>query len=154
MRWREANVRDIKEVRRELNRLMIITNNLERILDNIEAESKPQREERRRPPHYVHQHPVVRDINRVEILIGDTVTFVSRGLYNTTAWIVYRFSVSGSRVTARDLCKRPISRAPHNLRVVLNQAQWVTKTKKHHLEHLDGILGDQSCGILGGLHVS
>ena len=123
MRRREANVRDIEEVRRELNRLRIITNNLERILDNVEAEPQPQREETRRPPQYVHQHPVVRDIDGVEILIGDTVTFLSRGLYNTTTGIVYRFSASGSRVTARDSRGRPISRAPHNLRVVLNQAQ-------------------------------
>ena len=123
MRRREANVRDIEEVRRELNRLRIITNNLERILDNVEAEPQPQREETRRTPQYVHQHPLVRDIDGVEILIGDTVTFLSRGLYNTTTGIVYRFSASGSRVTARDSRGRPISRAPHNLRVVLNQAQ-------------------------------
>ena len=123
MRQREANIRDIEEVRRELNRLKIITNNLERILDNVDAEPEPQREETRRPPYYMHQHPVVRDIDRVEILIGDTVTFVFRGLYNTASEIAYRFSASGSRVTARDSRRRPISRAPHNLRVVLNQAQ-------------------------------
>ena len=123
MRQREANVRDIEEVRRELNRLRIITNNLEHILENVEAEPQPQREETRRPPQYVHQHPVVRDIDGVEILIGDTVTFLSRGLYNTTTGIVYRFSASGSRVTARDSRGRLISRAPHNLRVALNQAQ-------------------------------
>ena len=136
MRQREANVRDIKEVRRELNRLRIITNNLERILDNVENEPKPQREETRRPPHYVHQYLIVRDINGVEIFIGDTVNFVSRGLYNTTSGIVYRFSALGSRVIARDSRIRPISRAPHNLRVVLNQVQCATKTKGHHLERL------------------
>ena len=129
MRWREANAR-------ELNRLRIITNNLERILDNVEANPEPQREETRRPPHYVHQHPVVRDIDRVEILIGDTVTFLSRGLYNTTSWIVYRFLASGNRVTARHSCGRPITCAPHNLRIVLNQAQWATKTKNQDLESL------------------
>ena len=72
------------------------------------------------PPQYIHQHPVVRDIDRVKILIGNTVHFVSRGLYNTTSGIVYKFSPSGSRVTSRDSRGRPISRAPHNLRVVLN----------------------------------
>ena len=123
MRQRETNTRDIEQVRRELNRLMIITNNLERILDNVEANPEPQREETRRPPQYVHQHPVARDIDGVEILIGDTVTFVSRGLYNTTTGIVYCFSASGNRVTSRDSRGRPITRAPHNLRVVLNQAQ-------------------------------
>ena len=121
MRQREANARDIEEVRRQLDRLRIIADSWVRILDNVEAE--PPREETRRPPQYVHQHPVVRDIDGVEILIGDAVTFISRGLYNTTTGIVYRFSASGTRVTARDSRGRPISRAPHNLRVVLNQAQ-------------------------------
>ena len=125
MRRREANVQDIEEIRRELNRLRIITSNLERILHNVEAEQEQPRQETetetRRTPHYVHQHPVVRDIDGVEILIGDTVHFVSRGLYNTTSGIVYKFSASGNRVTSRDSRGRPISRAPHNLRVVLNQ---------------------------------
>ena len=82
MRRREANAQEIEDIRRELNRLRIITSNLERILENVEAEAEPQRQETdtRRPPQYVHQHPVVRDIDRVEILIGDTVHFVSRGL--------------------------------------------------------------------------
>ena len=123
MRRREANAQEIEDIRAELNRLRIIASNLERILENVEAEPEPQREEAesRRSPQYTHQHPVVRDIDGVEILIGDTVQFVSRGLYNTTSGIVYKFSASGSRVTSRDARGRPISRAPHNLRVVLNQ---------------------------------
>ena len=68
----------------------------------------------------MHQHPVVRDIDGVEILIDVTVNFVSRGLYNTTSGIVYKFSASGNRVTSRDSQGRPISRAPHNLRVIFN----------------------------------
>ena len=101
---------------------MIITSNLECILENIEAEAEQQRQETdtRRPPQYIHQDSVVRDIDGVEILIGDTVHFVSRGLYNTTSSIVYKFSASRNRVTSRDSRGRPISRAPHNLRVVLN----------------------------------
>ena len=69
MRRREANARDIEQVRRELNRLRIITINLERIIDNIQADPEPQREETRRPPHYVHKHPLVRDTDGAEILI-------------------------------------------------------------------------------------
>ena len=68
----------------------------------------------------MHKHPVIRDINRVEIIIGDMVHFVSRGLDNTTSGIVYKFSASGNRVTSRDSRGRPISRAPHSLQVVLN----------------------------------
>ena len=126
MRQREANAQEIEDIRRELNRLRIIASNLERILENVEAEPElepePQRQEveSRRSPQYVHRHPVVRDIDGVEILIGDIVQFVSRGLYNTTSGIVYKFSASGSKVATRDSRGRPISRAPHNLRVVLN----------------------------------
>ena len=122
MRQREANAQEIEHIRRELSRLRIITSNLERILENVEAQPEPQRQETetRRPPQYVHQHLVVRDIDGVEILIGDTVHFTSRGLYNTTSGIVYKFSRSGNRVTSRDSRGRPISRAPHNLGVVLN----------------------------------
>ena len=127
MRRREANAQEIEDIRRELNRLRIIASNLERILDNVEAEPEPEPQrqelESRRPPQYIHRHQVVRDIDGVEILIGDTVQFVTRGLYNTTTGIVYKFSASGSRVTARDPRGRPISRAPHNLRVVLNLQQ-------------------------------
>ena len=102
--------------------MRIITSNLERILEIVEAEAELQRQETdtRRPPQYVHQHPVVRDIDGVEILIGNTVHFVSRGLYNTTYGIMYKFSASRNRVVSRDSRGRPISRAPHNLRVVLN----------------------------------
>ena len=125
MRWREANAQEIEDIRRELNRLRIIASNLEHILENVEAKPEPQRQEleSRRSPQYIHRHLVVRDIDGVEILIGDTVQFVTRGLYNTTSGIVYKFSASGNRVTARDSRGRPISRAPHNLRVVLNQQQ-------------------------------
>ena len=122
MRRREVNAQEIEYIRRELNRLRIITSILERILENVEAEAEPQGQERdtRRPPQYAHQHPVVRDIDGVEILIGDTVHFISRGLYNTTSGVVYKFSPSGSRVTSGDSRGRPISRASHNLRVILN----------------------------------
>ena len=43
MRQREANVQDIEDIRRELNRLRIITSNLERILDNVEAKQEQPR---------------------------------------------------------------------------------------------------------------
>ena len=70
MRRREANVQEVEDIRRELNRLRIVTSNLESILENVEAKAELQRQETdtRRPPQYVHQHPFVRDIDGVEIL--------------------------------------------------------------------------------------
>ena len=41
MRRREANAQDIEDIRCKLNRLQIITSNLERILHNVEAEQEP-----------------------------------------------------------------------------------------------------------------
>ena len=122
MRQREANTEEIEDIRRELNRVMIITSNLEHILENVETKPELQRQEAEtwRPPQYVHQHPVVRDIDGVEILIGNTVNFVARGLCNTTSGIVYKFFASGNRVISRDSRGRPVSRVPYNLRVVLN----------------------------------
>ena len=42
MRRAEANAQEIEDIRRELNRLRIIASNLERILENVEAEPEPE----------------------------------------------------------------------------------------------------------------
>ena len=73
----------------------------------------------KRPRNYRHTHPVVYDNKGVEILIGDQVQFVTRGLFASTRGVIYKISASGNRVTAREHTRRPISRAPHNVRVVI-----------------------------------
>ena len=108
----------IRELREELDRLRLAANNIERLLNiveqNIEAEPI-----NRRPATYPFTHPVVRDIDGREILIGDRVEFVTRGAYSSTSGTVYKVTPSGTRVTVRDHLRRPISRAPHNLRIIL-----------------------------------
>ena len=113
---------DIEQLRQELNRLRLEADNIERLLTAAqvqrEVHNQPE-EEDRRPPIYRHTHPVVRDREGVEILIGDQVEFITRGLFTSTRGVVYKIVDSGSRVTARDQFRRSISRAPHNVRVIL-----------------------------------
>ena len=112
----------IRELREEIDRLRLAANNIERLLtiaeQNIEAVDT-QVPINRRTATYPFTHPVVRDIDGREILIGDRVEFVTRGAYSSTSGIVYKVTPSGTRVMVRDHLRRPISRAPHNLRILL-----------------------------------
>jgi len=107
----ERDQNDIEELRRELQRLRLAAENIVNLLQTAEDRQN------RRTPQYVHQHPVVRDRDGTEILIGDTVLFLSRGLFASRSGVVYKISSNGERVTSRDDRNRPISRAPYNLRV-------------------------------------
>ena len=73
----------------------------------------------RRGQTYQHQHPRVLDSESTEILIGETVTFITRGWLTSTSGVVYKISRNGTRVTSRDNLRQSISRAPHNLCVKL-----------------------------------
>ena len=111
---------NVEELREELNWLRLATENIERIIErrNEEERETETEQENRRGDNYPHNHPIVRDINGTEIIIGDRVEFVTRGLFNTTSGIVYKISASGTRVTSRDTLRRSVSRAPHNLRII------------------------------------
>ena len=74
--------------------------------------------DRRQGINYTENHPVVRDRNGTEILIGDEVRFLTGGAYNSWSGVIYKISNSGTRVTARDENGRPISRAPNKVEIV------------------------------------
>ena len=97
---RGNNAVDIEELRQELNRLRIAANNIERLI--TAAEDREEQPEDQRPRDYPHTHPVVRDRDGREIIIGDQVTFLTRGLFSSESGTVYKISSSGARVTARD----------------------------------------------------
>ena len=97
---RGNNAVDIEELRQELNRLRIAANNIERLI--TAAEDREEQPGDRRPRDYPHTHPVVRDRDGREIIIGDQVTFLTRGLFSSESGTVYKISSSGARVTARD----------------------------------------------------
>ena len=116
-----ANIEDLQE---ELRRLRITANNIEWILQTARDQNRQEEGENirvnpadRRGQDYQHNHPRIFDSEGTEILIGDTVTFLTRGLFTSTSGIVYKVSQSGNRVISRDSFRRAISRAPHNLRV-------------------------------------
>ena len=109
---------DIEELRQELNRLRIAANNIERLITAAEDREEQEQPEDRRPRDYPHTHPVVRDRDGREIIIGDQVTFLTRGLFSLERGIIYKISSSGARVTARNQYRQSISRAPANVRIV------------------------------------
>ena len=102
---------EIDELRRELHRLRVAAEHIVNLLQNTEDRQN------RRTNQYTHSHPVVRDRDGTEILIGDRVLFLTRGLYSSRTGIVYKISQNGERVTSRDERDRSISRAPYNLRI-------------------------------------
>ena len=114
----EVNIRVLQQ---ELNRLRLAADNIERIINTAQRQEEqdiPEAERNRRPTNYRHNHPVVRDRDGIEILIGDQVEFLTRGNYSSTRGVVYKIAGNGSRVTARDQSRQPISRAPRNIRVI------------------------------------
>ena len=116
---------DIDELRQELESLRLAAVNIERLITAVaeqgERPTNQPQEQNRRTEDYRHTHPVVRDHLGVEILIGDQVEFVTRGLFSSTRGTVYKIATSGIRITARDQFRRSISRAPHNVRVIVQE---------------------------------
>ena len=112
---------ELTELREELERLRIAANNIEQIINSAQEETTLQINRDRRPRGYRHNHPIVYDNEGTEILIGDQVQFVTRGLFTSTRGVVYKILASGNRVTARDNLRRSISRALHNLKVILQE---------------------------------
>ena len=123
----------VEDLRRELDRLLIATRNIERLIQEAEEEVANRNEradqqenqadreatDRRANIDYRQEHPVVRDRTGTEILIGDQVRFLTSGRHTSTTGVVYKISNNGARVTARDNQGRSISRAPHNISIIL-----------------------------------
>ena len=121
----------IEDLRMELERLQSATGNIERLIN--EVKEQVNREEpanhqghriidididRGRIINYTENHPVVRDRQGTEIIIGDKVKFPTGGGYKSWSGVIYKVSNSGARVTARADNDRLISRAPNNVEIV------------------------------------
>ena len=133
-----GNRLSIEELRVELERLQLAARNIERLIHQAEEEQEQQQEQaepaeagnrqrtfiideefnRRAGINYNEDHPVVRDWCDCEILIGDSIRFLTRGRYDSWEGVVYKISSNGARVTARDDRGRSISRAPRNVEVI------------------------------------
>ena len=130
----------IEDLRIELERLQLAARNIERLIHQAEEDQEQQHQQEQANPaeagnrhrtfvieeefnrrpriNYNEDHPVVFNSIGSEILIGDTIRFMTRGRYNSREGIVYKISDNGARVTARDDRGRSISRAPQNVLVV------------------------------------
>ena len=106
-----------EELRQELARLRIAADNIERLLT---TQATDRQNNNRRGEDYPYTHPVVRDAMGTEILVGDRVSFLTRGTTNSNQGRVYKISSNGRRVTARDEQERPISRAPNIIQVIFS----------------------------------
>ena len=129
----------IEELRVELERLQLAARNIERLIHQAEEQYQEQQQEQANPAeagdrqvdfmideefnrragiNYAKDHPVVHNWSDCEILIGDTVRFLTRGRYNSWEGVVYKISSNAMRITARDDRGRSISRAPRNVEVI------------------------------------
>ena len=119
----------IEELRSELQALQLAARNIERLIEQTEEElsrndtanqqDNQRLRDRRQNIVYRGNHPVVRDREGTEILIGDDVRFLTPGVHNSRTGTIYKVSNNGARVTARDNNERSVSRAPHNVTVLL-----------------------------------
>ena len=114
----------INKLQEELQRLRIAADNIERLLQTAKREQDQDRGENlrvnptdRRALNYPHNHLRIFDNIGTEMLIGDTVLFLTRGSFSSTGGVVYKISRSGNRVTSRDNLGRSISRSPQNIQV-------------------------------------
>ena len=139
-----GNRLSIEELRIELERLQLALHNIKRLIHQTEEEDQEQQQEQADPAeagnrqrtfiideelnrragiNYNEDHPVVHDWRDCEILIGDSIRFLTRGRYDSREGIVYKISNNGARVTARDDRGRSISRAPRNVEVIASRQE-------------------------------
>ena len=93
----------IEDLRSKLQRLQLATRNIERLIEEAEEvvkrkgttnhkENQVAHRLRNRRKNIVYRadHPVMRDRNGTEILIGDEVYFLTRGVHISRSGAVYK----------------------------------------------------------------
>ena len=130
----------IEDLRTEVERLQLAVRNIESLIHQAEEQEQEQANpaeagyrqgdfifdidvNRRADINYTEDHPIVYDWSNNEILIGDTVRFLTRGRYDSWEGVVYKISSNGVCITARDNRGRSISRAPRNVEVIANRRE-------------------------------
>ena len=109
-----TNRQTIRDIAKQLNQLRIATENIQVTLNRLEQEEQTLEARDRRPP----TDPEITDRDNRIIHYGNTVVFLTRGLYNSATGTVYWVSVSGNRVTARDHQGSSTSRSLQNLHLL------------------------------------
>ena len=108
----------IENLRRQLARLEIATDNIRQSIQDLENEQGPQQVQPRPAAAPVQQAQQVVDRDGNDILIGSRVRFITKGKYRSTEGVVTRFSRDHTRVFAEDIDGFEVPKAPRNVRVI------------------------------------
>ena len=109
------NEEEYQKTINELERLRITINEKEQELQKLKIREKELKKNKRKEKS---SDTGFYDRDGIPINIGDTVVFLTKGLFNTKEGVVYKLAENKSRVTSKDKRGNSISRAPYNLRVV------------------------------------
>ena len=111
----------LQEVINELTSLKITIREkeaeLEDKIEELQVLKKHEKEYRRRLEQGAIRVTGTYDRDGTPIWYGDTVTFLTKGSYDSTEGRVYKVSQDKSRVTCKDKRDFSITRAPHNVKV-------------------------------------
>ena len=109
------NDREIQETIKKLKNLRITIEEKEKELRLLKEN---ERKYKTKIQHQEAKRTGTSDRDGTPIWFGDTITFLTKGLYGSSEGTVYKVAKNKSRVTARDTKGNSISRAPNNVRVV------------------------------------
>ena len=114
----------IESLSLELKRLSIVSANIRRTIAQLEGEVRSGEDQVVGPAATIsssQQEDEIFDRDGNIITIGCEVIFLTRGRFKTTRGTVTHFSDNKSRVFAIDKKSTEISRAPRNVRIVVNR---------------------------------
>ena len=106
----------IEELRIQLARIVIATTNIREVLERLEGRNATTSDDAAAADPLPPNGPTDRDGNL--IVIGNRVTFLTRGRHRSTRGIVTRFSRNNGIVFSLDSNRVEVARAPRNLRIV------------------------------------
>ena len=109
------NEEELCETIKRLKDLRITIQEKEKELTKLKEN---EREYRRKVESHRSRRTGTRDRDGTPIYFGDTVCFLTKGLYRSEEGTVYKVADNKSRITARDPKGNFISRAPNNVRVI------------------------------------
>ena len=116
------NKEELRMSERELKGTLKLLENLKITVENKEEELKELKTQQKylssKLKTFGPNSTGVRDRDGEPICIGDTITFLTKGLFSSKTGVVYKVSDNKLRVTAKDSNGKSISRAPHNTRVI------------------------------------
>ena len=116
------NEEELRMSNKELERTLKLLENLKISIKSKEEELRELKTQQKhlagKVKTYGPDSTSTYDRDGAPICIGDTVVFLTKGLFSSRKGVVYKVLNNKSRVTARDTNGNSISRAPHNIPVI------------------------------------